>query len=537
MAETKNLPVNLKRVGIKLAIALVMTGVLYWLRPLFHGIVYRAAFSPGMLFAVGLPFAVGVALFFSPPLDNREIPSKVSILTIVFIIGIVLALALGGLGSLFEERELSKEAMENAEQTEKLPEVNAENPRITPRAVANIQTRGSVSYRQHQLGISDISRTEDGRLAWGYPIQPDQFQNQLRGNQRGILLSDMTTMEDREMLAYDQQNFKNGENMLLHRSAEWNIKKTDYWAQYRDEPTPFVHNGEAYMVYPKTGHEWHLLPVPHTTPTWEGVALVHTDGTIEHMSPEEAQESEILEGQRIYPLYNSKRLATSLQYRNGIINQMPLLGTFENVVVPADLPEGAGNSQPFVIDMKDEQMSYVYTLEPAGERTRGLAEVWFFNSKTGKMQYYSSGESSLLGPERASDVVRSEDSRTQWGSQFEVVEPIPTVIDNQLWWHTKVVPTDNTDVTRNSFVNARTGNVVEMENTESVVKFMSGKNLEELENSTVTTKEGDEEAAGYVVIRENGEVVDEIPIQSGQDVKVEFGNTTQSGTQKQDSEN
>jgi hypothetical protein len=291
------------------------------------------------------------------------------------------------------------------------------------------------------------------------------------------------------------------------------------------------------MVYPKTGHEWHLLPIPHTTPTWEGVALVHPNGTIEHMSPEKAQESEILEGQRIYPLYNSKRLATSLQYRSGIINQMPILGTFENVVVPADLPRESGNSQPFVIDMDNEQMSYVYTLEPPGEQTRGLAEVWFFNSQTGQMQYYSSGDKSLFGPERASDIVRSEDSRTQWGSQFRVVEPVPTVINKKLWWHTKVVPTDNTDITRNSFVNAHTGDVVEMEDTESVIEFMSGKDPEELENATATTEEGDEEATGYIVIRENGEVVDRISIQKGQDVQVEFGNTTQSGTQEQDGSN
>lgn len=537
MAETKNLPVNLKRVGVKIAVAFIFTGVLYWLRPLFHGIVYRAAFSPGMLFAVGLPFVVGVVLFFAPPFNNRDYPSKKTIVTGVFIVGLLFAIVLGGLGSLLEERKLSQQAMTNAEQVEELPQVNEDNPRIIPRPVADVQTRGSVSYRQHQLGVSDISRTEDGRLAWGYPIQPDQFQNQLRGNQRGVLLSDMTTMEDRKMLAYDQQKFKHGENMLLHRSAEWNLKKTDYWAQYRDDPTPFVHNGTAYMVYPKTGHEWHLLPIPHTTPTWEGVALVHPNGTIEHMSPGKAQESEILEGQRIYPLYNSKRLATSLQYRSGIINQMPILGTFENVVVPADLPRESGNSQPFVIDMDNEQMSYVYTLEPPGEQTRGLAEVWFFNSQTGQMQYYSSGDKSLLGPERASDIVRSEDSRTQWDSQFRVVEPVPTVINEKLWWHTKVVPTDNTDITRNSFVNAHTGDVVEMEDTESVIEFMSGKDPEELENATATTEEGDEEAAGYVVIRENGEVVDRISIQKGQDVQVEFGNTTQSGTQEQDGSN
>jgi hypothetical protein len=482
-----------------------------------------------MLFAVGIPFAVGVLLYFAPPFNGNDTPSKTSIITGVFVVGLALAIVLGGVGGLYEERKLADDAMQNAQSVEEFPEVNEDNPRIVPRKVADIQTRGSVSYRQHQLGTSDIARTEDGDLSWGYPIQPDQFQNRLRGNQRGILLSDMTTMEDREMQAYDQQDFTHGEAMLLHRSAEWNLKKTDYMAQYRDNPTTFTHDGEAYMVYPKTGHEWHLLPVPHTTPTWEGVALVHTDGTIEHMSPEEARQSEILEGQRLYPLYNSQRKASSLEYRNGIVNQWPILGTFEGVVVPAHMPAGAGNSQPFVIDMADERMDYVYAFEPAGSQSRGLDEVWFFDGRSGEMEYFETGDETLLGPSRAVDIVRSEDSRTQWDTeetsgQFRVVEPVPTVVNGELWWHTKVVPVDNTDVTRNSFVSAHTGNVVEMQDTDAVIKFMSGMSAEELDNATVNTEEASEgeTADGYILIKEDGEVVDRIPVQQGQDVELEF---------------
>lgn len=529
MAESNELPVSPSRIGIKIVVALVFAGLLYLGRPLVHFVVYRVFYSPGMLFAVGIPFAIGVLLYFAPPFSGNDTPNKTTIITGVFVVGLALALVIGGLGGLYEERKLANDAMQDAQSVEEFPEVNEDNPRIVPRKVADVQTRGSVSYRQHQLGTSDIARTEDGDLSWGYPIQPDQFQNRLSGNQRGVLLSDMTTMENREMQAYDQQDFTHGEAMLLHRSAEWNLKKTDYMAQYRDDPTPFTHDGEAYMVYPKTGHEWHLTPVPHTTPTWEGVALVHTDGTIEHMSPEEARQSEILEGQRLYPLYNSQRKASSLEYRNGIVNQWPILGSFKNVVVPAHMPAGTGNSQPFVIDMDDERMDYVYALEPAGAQSRGLDEVWFFDGRNGEMEYFETGDETLLGPSRAVDIVRSEDSRTQWDTeetsgQFRVVEPVPTVVNGELWWHTKVVPVDNTDVTRNSFVSAHTGNVVEMQDTEAVIKFMSGMSPEELDNASVATEEASEgeTADGYILIKEDGEVVDRIPVEQGQNVELEF---------------
>ena len=531
MSDTANLPINPKRIGIKTLILLVVLAVVWVARPLFHGIIYPTVYSPGGLYVIGIPLVAGLVLFFLPPLsDNKSesLSKKGTYLGIVFVVGLILAFSLGFLGGMFEEKRLAQDAMEDAEEIDNFPEVNAENPRIIPRAVADVQTRGSVSYRQHQLGASDIARAEDGDLVWSYPIQPDQFRNQFSGNQRGVLLSDMTTTEDRELQAYDEQEFKYGQNMFMHRSANWNLEKSDYWVQYRDDPVEFTHDGEAYMVFPKTGHEWHLLPVPHTTPTWEGVALVHTDGTIEHMSPEEARNSEILDGQRIYPLYNSQRYAESLEYRNGIINQLPIVGSFEGVIEPATLPAGAGNSQPFVIDLEGEEMSYTYAMEPAGEQTRGLDEVWLFDARTGEMRYYGTGGDTLLGPERAMGIIRSADTRTNWDTesssgQFRVVEPVPTMINNELWWHAKVVPVDNTDVTRNSFVNAHTEEVVELEDTDSVVRFISGENPDNIDS--VTTEEPQSEsddAEVYIVIRDDeGNVVDRTPVESNQSFDIE----------------
>ncbi|PSP27049.1 hypothetical protein BRC65_08045 [Halobacteriales archaeon QH_2_65_14] len=77
--------------------------------------------------------------------------------------------------------------------------MNEENARIAPRPVADVQTRGSVSYRRYRLGTSDIARMEDGRLAWSYPIQPDGLRNKLFEHQQGVFVTDMTRMEDREI--------------------------------------------------------------------------------------------------------------------------------------------------------------------------------------------------------------------------------------------------------------------------------------------------------------------------------------------------
>lgn len=515
---------DVRVLAIKAVALALFLAVLYLVRPLIHGLAYRLVYSPGGALVLGLTLVAAVILFFAPPRGNSivdSIESKATLVAWVFVVALVLAILVGVPTGMLEERTLAEQTMASATEVETFPAVNEANPRITPRDVSDVTTRGSVSYRKYRLGPSDIARMEDGRLGWSYSIEPEGVRNSLVEHQPGVVVSDMTSQEDREIRAVDDRSFAVGEGMALTRSADWNLKKSDYWAQYRDDPVEFVHEGDPYLAYPKTGHEWHLAPLPHTTPTWEGVALVHEDGTIEHLSPAEAREHPVLEGQRLYPLYNTEREMAALGYRNGIVNQLPVVGAHEGEIEVARLPAGAGNSQPFVIDLAGERMSYVTAMEPYGEDTRGLDEVWFADATTGEYRYYATGSETLTGPERAMGIVRSADTQTNWGDDFEVVEPVPVTVDDELWWHAKVVPTDFTDVSRNVFVNAHTGEAVAADDTDAIVEFLAGGDLEPVEN--VTTEDAPEasDVAYYVVVRdEDGRVVDRIPIGPGEEISI-----------------
>lgn len=525
-----------KQYAVKIVAALVVLAVLYYFRGLglVHFVVYSTFNSPFFAILVGGGTIAGAIHWFTPKVDENPIDSigqKAVSFAVIIAILFVLAASYGIVASMYEQRTYADQTMAGSDSIEEFPSVNEDNPRIAPKAVADVQTRGSVSYRQHRLGASDIARTEDGSLAWSYPIEPDGFRNKIYENQRGIMMSDMTTMEDRDMIV-NEEEFTYGQGMFLHRGATWNLRETGFWSQYIDDPIEFVHDGDPYMAFPKTGHEWHMSPIPHTTTTWDGVALVHTDGTIEHLSPEEAQESEILDGQRLYPLHNNDKRMGSLGYREGIINQMPVIGAHQEQIEYATMPSDLDNSQPFVIDMQGERMSYVSAMEPYGFDTRGLDEVWFTDSRTGEMTYFETGSDTLLGPERAAGIVRSEDSRTNWvgddgGSGFRVVEPVPTVVEDELWWHTKIVPSDNTDVSRNVFVNAHSGVAIEIHDTEAVVDFIGDADTEEAE--TIGTEpvddDSDDDVVYYVVVYdEDGEEVDRIPVTDGDETTIEQSN-------------
>jgi len=521
----------------RIALLLVACGLLYVLRPAIHGFVYPILYSPTGLLVGGGTLVVAVGLWLAPPLktEGREVDGgslglfltdsavlKLYLVGTVFGIAVVIGFVYSVPAGMVAESTLADRTMGDAERIDGLPEINADNPRIVPRAVADVQTRGSTSYRTHRLGPSDIARTEDGRLAWSYAIEPDGFRNKLLSNQRGVLLSDMTRIENRSITAYDDQPFAVGEGMYLHRGADWNLRSTDFLSQYYDDAVELTHDGTAYMYYPKTGHEWQLLPIPHTVPVWDGGALISPDGTITHLTPAEAQESEILDGQRLYPLYNTEREMGSLGYRNGIINQLPVVGAHENEVEVAELPAGAGNSQPFVVDFAGERMSYVTAMEPYGEDSRGLDEIFFVDATTGETRYFASEGETLTGPERAMGIVRSADSQTGWGDNFVVVEPVPVFINDDLWWHSKVVPVDNTDISRNVFVNADSGEAVELGTTEAVRSFLAGENVDG--GNVGTEPAPDSEGVDYyiVITGSDGEEIERVPVGPGENPTIEY---------------
>ena len=516
----------------------------YFTRPIWHGVVYGIFYTPGLAVFGGGAILAALVLWLVPPLEadepsdrptdvvfndaksplellfslegsaGRKVRLFAAVVGVLFVLSILVSVPAG----MFEQRTLAQQTMADATEVDEFPQANPRNPRVVPRQVADITTRGSVSYRQHRLGTSDIARTEDGALAWSYAIQPDGFRNQLIENQRGVLVTDMTRMDDRQIDVYEEE-FTYGEGMLLHRSADWNLKATDYLAKYDDDAVEFSRDGRPYMYYPKTAHEWHLTPFPHTTPTWDGGALLHPNGDIEHLTPEEAQAHPVLEGQRLYPLTVTRDEMRSLGYRNGIINQLPVVGAHEDQIEVARLPADSDNTQPFVIDLEGERMSYVTAMEPYGEDTRGLDEVWFVDAETGEYTFFGTGDSTLTGPERAMGIARSADSRTNWGQNFVVTEPVPVTIDGDLWWHIKVTPTDFTDVTRNVFVNADTGRTVEIRDDAEVRSFISGTvtedDLEPIED------DDDRDVVYYIIITdENGDVIDRIPVERGQDATI-----------------
>jgi len=441
------------RLGLAV-VAVVALAVLWSLRPWLHGVVYFLYTTPVIL--PGLVVAVAVAAGVYRLGDQVTASAALTVLVLLLVASVALA-------GLFASERLGKQTLADAEQGTGLAESDAENPRIVTRSVAQRYASNTLNFPQYRVTNSDIT-VYNGTLYWSYALSPDGLWNHLTKRQHGTVLVDMTRQNTRvETVTGD---LRAGMGTVFYNNHRWRtLKHGPYLVDYQDS-FMVVHEGEQYIATPYTRPNFHVLPLPHTTPEWGGVVLVDSDGNVEDLSPEQARNHEVLTDQRLYPFALTRERVSATRYRNGIINTYT---SHEGEIEVAPVP-GEGNDQPFLIHTESGPQ-YVVAVEPYGE-AQGLREVWTVDARTGVFERFAPNES-LFGPRKATDYVRQAARTTDW-DRFTPSEPIPVVVDGQLYWEVRVVPTDNSGVSYVAFVNARSSDVTEVESTGAVRAFMRG---------------------------------------------------------------
>jgi hypothetical protein len=507
--ETPSLKTGIAATAVLSIIAL---GLVYFFRPWFHTIIYGLLFvGPELLQLLILPPIVYLGILFW---KGSDIAKYASVLVLCFVI---LGLLLGGAYSQIQMTENVEYENSNS-----LTEVNSETPRILPSAVSDQYAQNTLQYPQHHLSEGDITMI-DGKPHWSYAAKPEGFVNSWRINQKGGVFIDMTTTQT------DVKNIDNemevGRGMAFNRNYKWNAVKNNFWTEYK-EPFMVPHNDKMYIAVPTVDHNHHIgnplegqIPIIYTTPEWSGVTLISEDGTVEQLSPEEAQSHEVLKGQRLYPFSLARYEVKSHQYNNGVINawfihddQLELAST------------GDSNKQPFLMVNEDSSISYFTAVEPYGD-SDGVYQIWTHNGRTGELERNTLDDKpSLVGPNRSRNYV--EQAIPELRQDMRMVEPLPVVVDNSLYWQVRVIPDKASGIAYTAFVNAETTDVVVVTEDQQIYDFLSG----DIEQTNIDDGEGQpSEETVTVVIVEDGEPVETVEIakDSNWAVEVEKGNTTE----------
>lgn len=473
--------------------------VLWWLRPLWHGIVYSIYITPW----VTVPIVLGVLGAVLMRRGEKMRKKGVRVVALGFVTVAVVVLVAGFvLTHAYAMEQLASDV--DVEGVDALPGTDVEQLRVLPRSVAQQYAENSLQYPRYRLGISDITML-NGTPYWSYHLQPDGLVNTIRLQGKGAVYVDMSMESKQIQIREDELTVAPG--LLLTDNLGWRLVKTRYLAEYGDPYTvPF--NGEVYTAVPVVTHRFHFrFPIPYTTPQWGGTALIAPSGDITFLSPEEAQSHEVLQGQRLYPFDLTEKIVAAQNYEKGFIN---VWFYHEDQFEIADVP-GDRNSQPFLV-LTQEGMKYVVAVEPFGN-AQGIYQIWIVDARFGNVQRYrTSLQDAMLGPAKAAQYVRKEDRQTDW-DRFTPSEPLPVVQNDTLFWNIRVQPNDSSGVAYTALVDAQSAEVTGFEDTESLRAFLRGgggtQRSIRTEPGNASFGRSDGFRARIQIIAPNGTVVDE----------------------------
>jgi hypothetical protein len=486
-----------------LVVLAVVAAIVWYVRPWLHGVIYAAYTTPIIPVALLVAGVVMYAL--------RQRTDAVGPQAVLAVFLLVLVVGSGVTGLLAGER-LGKSTLDASAEADTLAETDSQMPRVVPKSVAARYASNTLNFPQYRITGSDVT-VEGGTPYWSYALAPDGTYNYFTKQQHGTVLIDMT-QQNAEVRTVTG-DLERGVGTAFYNNYRFELlKRGEYLVDYGD-PFMVVNDGEQYIAVSYTTPTFHWTPLPYTTPEWGGVALIDNEGTVETLTPEEARQHPALEEQKLYPFELARTKVAATKYRRGIVNTFT---SHEDEVEVAPVP-GAGNDQPFLVFTEDGP-EYIVAVEPYGD-AQGLKEIWTVDSRTGEYEVYTP-DRSLFGARKATDYVRQAARTTDW-NRFNPSEPLPVVVDGQLYWQVRVVPGDSSGIAYIAFVNARSSDVREVSTTREVVAFLDGDAGAIDDGGAV-----DDRQPSLIVQRvaPNGTVVGTLEVYGNESVRVVQGNAT-----------
>ncbi|RZV08625.1 hypothetical protein BDK88_2699 [Natrinema hispanicum] len=495
MSTSDDVEINSSRVKIGLYGLLVLVATILAL-PRVQGVLYSTIFGNPSILQWGI-----VSLLITVVAIKRE---SFRLLVTAAVVFVLLGLIVGPIaGGAYAHTDMANQMQSDAKELETLPNSSKENVRVLPRSVSDNYAQSSMQYPQYKLSSSDITY-RNGSYTWSYGLEPDNPMVALSGQQKGALYVDITGTE--KQVNIEETTFSNGRGQYIFDSYRYqSVLSSPFKKHNWDTTFNAKANGKSYIAHSTTTYKWkfRMGPIPqfYATPQHGSVEVMSPSGEIESLSPEEAQESSLLQGQNFYPYDIAMFKVKSMQYVNGALNKWLWK---EDVLQIANLPED-GNNWPIAVPTEGDSpgLTYFIATEPTGSGN-GVYEIWTIDGQTGEAAVQQYNESQL-GPQKAVDFTERRSEVNQL-SNAKAIAPVPVVNGETLYWHVKVVAESNSGIIYTAFVNAESGDVTLIEGTEPIYAFLTQSEAEEIQNGTEADSSGGM-SVNVVVTDEDGEIV------------------------------
>lgn len=371
------------------------------------------------------------------------------------------------------------------------------------------------------LGDFEPLDNDEGGIDWVAPREPNGVWNSFINNQDGVMV--IKPDGSAELVS---QEFKRGEGMALHRNVAWKLKRERFFVHHTNQYY-ILHEGELLGLVPYVSYKFSF---PVMVPQWGGVMVVHPDGEIEDLSPEEAIKDGRFEGERLYPEQLARKVGDVWKYRNGYWNTWS--AHEDEAVIPdigatgedsssrgkedkssrgSSANQVSTNQMPFLIPT-EEGPQWFLAAEPYGS-SFSMYRAIYINAHNGEVTYFRPDTgSALIGVNKALDYARATFPNYQWGRNAILLEPRPIVKDETLYWMATITNADTAGVNKTVMVNsAEQGEVTVLESYEDVMAFVEG---EDTGRTVEVEGDGPPGASGEPAETPENETLEEQPAQS-----------------------
>lgn len=460
----------------KILLLIITLLVLWFLRPFWHSLAMIGFISPlrliMLIILVLIIYSISKQIFpikmIRKGMANYAVPIKpvswrgITVLSVVFIITLILL----GFESAIRYRIIASQTDYATRQT--LPEISP--LRLIPKPVAQRFASDSFQNPQEHLGDSQIVLV-DNKLTRVFPRLPDGTILYLSRKLNGFVTVEIDTLDKKVKI--DDQKFVYSEGIGIFDNIYFQLLKHRYFVTYSSEPIYLKNDsGKWVTVVPYIKYRGFPFRVPY----WGGIAVVESDGKITDLSPEQALETSYLKGNRIYPKELSQIYASSYAYKGGLINYWFL---HKNQTEIVNLP----SDETVIHQATKEGLKQIIVAEPYG-RSYGIYKILIYDATSGKREIIEYDQNSqLTGPISAADYIKKAFPTYDW-TYFQLSEPRPITINNNLYWLLSVIPSDSAGIATTVFFDAKTNIVTKADSEQQIKEFIANQKISTSSTST-----------------------------------------------------
>lgn len=311
--------------------------------------------------------------------------------------------------------------------------------RYMPKDVAHAFARNEMNDSTVELGPMhpiDINN----QLNWVAALVPHGFPNTWTRQTSGIVM-----IQPEGSTKVTRQAFRFGEGMSVRDDVRWQLFRHRYLMDQTE--IYYQINGDEVLTLAPYITYYYSFPV--MLPQWGGVFVIHPNGTIEDLNPQQAQADGRFKDQRLYPELLARKIGEAWEYHNGIFNKWWFHRDQAMIPTIAD----SDNQMPYLLPTT-QGPQWFFAFEPVG-RTYGVLKVMYLDARTGAVRIYTPSPEAtpLIGVNRAASYARTRYNTVNWQNNV-AFEPRPIVRKDAIYWMLSVTNSDHASINSTVLVNA-----------------------------------------------------------------------------------